>query len=359
MASTVGLTAPPIVAPAGMEPHPSWAVASRVQSAPVEAEPTRHEQPVAQAGTVALDPEGLVMEQFLIEEVELVADGLRFPEGPVALGDGTVLVVEIERGTLTRIGPGGEVDVVAQCGGGPNGAAVGPDGAVYLCNNGGRWPHFSGGSIQRVDIDTGEVAVLYDSFEGRSLAGPNDLVFDTSGNFWFTVTGKFRDVDRDFGEIYYASPAGDRLDRVLHRLDAPNGIGLSPDGRTLYYSESVTGRLYRRAVTGDGTLEDAGVHDPAALVCGPPGIHLFDSLAVQGDGSICVGTLVSGRLTVAAPDGSRVRQYRLPDAFADSMPTNLCFGGDDLRTAYITLSETGRLVRCAWPEPGLATTFGR
>jgi gluconolactonase len=91
---------------------------------------------------------------------ETVASGLRFPEGPVAMPDGSVLVVEIERGTLSRISADGTVDVVAACGGGPNGAAVGPDGKVYVTNNGGfAWvdgmptvaaEDYVGGSIERV-----------------------------------------------------------------------------------------------------------------------------------------------------------------------------------------------------------------
>src|SRR5829696_6974627 len=70
-------------------------------------------------------------------EGKVVASGLRFPEGPVPLSDGSVLVVEIERGTLTRVLPRGTTEVVAFLGGGPNGAAIGPDGACYVCNNGG------------------------------------------------------------------------------------------------------------------------------------------------------------------------------------------------------------------------------
>lgn len=303
--------------------------------------------------------EGLVMPQSLLDDMVMIADGLAFPEGPIALGDGSVLVVEIERGTLTRVTPDGGREVVTECGGGPNGAAIGPDGAVYICNNGGRWPNFTGGRIERVDLDTGQVDVLYERFDGRPLAGPNDLVFDRSGDFWFTVTGKFRDVDRDFGEIYHASPSGDRLVRVIERLDAPNGIGLSPDGGTLYFAESVTGRLYRRAIIGRGEVEPAVSNDPATLVCGLPGLHLFDSLAVDVEGTICVGTLVSGRITAVSPDGSTVRQYRLPPPFEDPMPTNLCFGGPDRRTAYITLSESGRLVSCPWPVAGLALEFNR
>jgi gluconolactonase len=309
--------------------------------------------------TGELPSEGLLIAQSYLDDVKLVTEGLCFPEGPIALADGSVLVVEIERGTLTRVHPDGRQQVVAECGGGPNGAAIGPDHAVYICNNGGRWPNFAGGRIERVDLETGKVEVLYDNFDGRPLAGPNDLVFDRSGDFWFTVTGKFRDVDRDFGEIYHASPDGDHLVRAIERLDAPNGIGLSPDGGTLYFAESVTGRLYHRTITGRGEVVAAANNEPATLVCGLPGLHLFDSLAVDGEGNICVGTLVSGRITVIAPDGSSVRQYRLPPPFEDPMPTNLCFGGPDRRTAFLTLSETGRLVSCEWPVAGLALEFNR
>jgi gluconolactonase len=120
------------------------------------------------------------------------------------MSDGSVLLVEIERGTLSRVTPDGTVDVVAWCGGGPNGAALGSDGYVYVCNNGGfSWgwhdgwwlpsgvsESYSGGSIQRVDPGTGAVEKLYDSCDGVGLKGPNDLVFDHSGGFWFTDPGK-------------------------------------------------------------------------------------------------------------------------------------------------------------------------
>ena len=69
-----------------------------------------------------------------------ITDGLFFPEGPIAMPDGTVLVVEIARGTLTRVFPDGRKEIVAETGGGPTGAAIGPDGKCYVCNNGGfKW----------------------------------------------------------------------------------------------------------------------------------------------------------------------------------------------------------------------------
>ena len=294
-----------------------------------------------------------------------MAEGLVFPEGPVALGDGSVLVAEMRRGTISRVvvggdgGSGGGVEVVAECGGGPNGAAIGPDGALYVCNNGGYEPDYQGGRIERVDLETGKVDVLYEACEGQRLSGPNDIVFDGDGNLWFTDTGKFLADVRHYGRIYWGTPDGSEIVTAMGRVDAPNGIGLSPDGSTLYFAETLAGRLYRRRITGPGRLEHDRDHDPATLVCGLPGVQLFDSLAVAADGSICVGTLISGVITVASADGDRVDQYTLPEELADPMPTNLCFGGPDRRTAYITLSETGRLVACTWPTPGLPLAFDR
>src|SRR5690554_2141442 len=129
-----------------------------------------------------------------------IADNLQFPEGPVLMEDGSVVFVEIKKGTLMRQYPDGVLAEVAYLGGGPNGAALGPDGAIYVCNNGGFEFHeepdllrpigtpdsYVGGSIQRVDLETGEVQTLYGGSQGPFLKGPNDLVFDKKGNFWFT-----------------------------------------------------------------------------------------------------------------------------------------------------------------------------
>ncbi len=186
-----------------------------------------------------------------MQDARVIAAGLRFPEGPVALADGSVALVEIARGTVTRVSPDGSVDIVAETGGGPNGMAVGPDGAFYVCNNGGfLWrteagftrpvlqaPDYTGGRIERVDPETGQVTVVYDRCGEHKLRGPNDIVFDEHGGFYFTDLGKVRDRDRDWGGVYYALADGSKIVEVAHPILTPNGIALSPDGKVLYVAE--------------------------------------------------------------------------------------------------------------------------
>jgi gluconolactonase len=299
-----------------------------------------------------------------------IASGLRFPEGPVWLRDGSVLCVELQGRTVVRVRDG-KVAVVAEPGGSPNGLAIGPDGAGYVCNSGG-WgfqevmgltlpaleqpDDYSGGRIERIDLDTGAVQVLYTECDGHPLMGPNDLVFDEHGGMWFTDHGKMRARDRDHGGVYYAMPDGRSISEVIHPIDAPNGIGLSPDGGTLYVAETHTGRVLSWPVVAPGRVERTSpIGNGGHVVAGLPGFQLFDSLAVDGDGNVVVATLVTGALTVIAPGGEILDQVAVGDPFV----TNVCFGGADLATAYITCSGTGRLVSAPWPRPGAPLAYSR
>jgi gluconolactonase len=299
-----------------------------------------------------------------------IASGLQFPEGPVAMPDGSVILVEIARQTLSRVTPDGKVHLIAHLGGGPNGAAMGPGGKIYVTNNGGlSWVRrpgrlfpttqaddYAGGRIQIVDPETGKFETLYDACDGRRLRGPNDLVFDDAGGFWFTDLGKRRERDTDVGAVYYASADGSSIREAVFPLDRPNGIGLAPDGKTLYVAETMTARCWAFRLSAPGAIESAnGPYrgEKGTCLVGLGGYQMFDSLAVDREGHIAVATLITGAVSDVWPDGRRVDQYVLPDM----MVTNVCFGGRDLRTAFATLSMGGTLVAFEWPRPGLPLPY--
>ena len=296
-----------------------------------------------------------------------VASGLKFPEGPIAMADGSVILVEMFGPRITRVRPDGTKETIAEIVGGPNGAAIGPDGALYLCNNGGCFTEvdfgglsfpgpfdpsrYSGGRIQRVDLSTGKVQDLYTTCDGRPLRAPNDLVFDNNGGFYFTDHG-IRDLGArtsDLTGIYYAKADGSSIVEVDFPAESPNGIGLSPDGKKVYWAETHTGRVFQRDIVSPGVLSPTMPGDTSAVLCGLPGLQLLDSLAVDGAGNVCVATLVNGGITVIAPNGEILRH--IPTG--DLLTTNICFAADGSNTAWITLSGTGRLVRMELPWPGL------
>src|ERR1700731_2917714 len=222
-------------------------------------------------------------------DVRVLATDLEFPEGPVVLPDGSVVLVEIRGQRLTRVWRDGRKQVVAEIPGGPNGAALGPDGKIYVCNNGGfTWiptrnmimpgpqpEDYRGGSIQRVDLQGGKVETVIDKCGEHGLPGPI----------------KPRDV------IY----RGERGKPIA-------GLG---------------------------------------------GYQMFDSLALEANGNVCVATLISGCISVIAPDGTLVEQVPT----GDRVTTNIAFGGPELKTAYITLSGKGELIAMDWARPGLPLNF--
>ena len=332
------------------------------------------------------------MSGFRISDFSLLASGLGYPEGPVYQPDGSVLVVEVQGGKLTRINRDGTQQTVAKFNSdpnvpaGPNGAAIGPDGAIYVCNNGGlTWvelnespknlrtqvplfqpPNFKTGSIARVS--NGQISTLYAAFNGMPLRSPDDLVFDKNGNFWFTDWGKLRPTDRDVTGIYYAQADGKSITQApQHRgRSAPNGIALSPNDDRLYVAET-----YARWIV-YWQLDDTGaiIPNPNTL----DGSYLLtaniagqlDSMAVDEEGNVYVATMlpkgqdptVPGGITVISPEGMILDFIELMvEGMPEPLPSNICFGGKDRRTAFITLAGTGRLVSCEMKIPGKPLHF--
>ncbi|MBM3394904.1 MAG: SMP-30/gluconolactonase/LRE family protein [Betaproteobacteria bacterium] len=304
-------------------------------------------------------------------KIREVTRGLQFPEGPVAMSDGSVILVEIARGTVSRVAADGKVSVVANNGGGPNGAAIGPDGALYVCNNGGfKWfndpklgirpagqgDDYSGGRIERVNLSTGKVERVYGDCNGRGLRGPNDLVFDAHGCMWFTDLGKVRERDLDQGGVYHARADGGAIREVVHPFMTPNGIGLSPDGKTLYVCETVGARLWAFDITGTGEVAKLPFPSPHGGRCvyNGRGYQRYDSMCVDAFGNALIATLVMGGITSISPDGALVTHVPLSDIYT----TNCCFGGRDMRTLFVTLSGEGKLIAIDdWPTPGLPLAY--
>ena len=239
------------------------------------------------------------------KEYTEITNDLMFPEGPISMPDGSIILVEIARGTLTQVHSNGSKDILAELGGGPNGAAIGPDGCVYVCNNGGfEWHNidgllipggqgddYSGGRIEKVDIKSGSVETIYTECDGNPLKGPNDIVFDKEGGFWFTDLGKSYGRQKDQGALFYATPDGKFIKEVVFPIESANGVGLSPDEDIVYVADTTPGRLWGYPITEPGVIsgpKSFGVHSGMHFVHGSSELALFDSLAVDSEGWINV-----------------------------------------------------------------------
>ena len=299
-------------------------------------------------------------------DIEIVADSLGFPEGPVWMEDGSIILVEIAKGCITRVWGDGKQETIATPGGGPNGAAIGPDGALWICNSGGFTFHqrngllipghcpddYSGGRIERVDLATGTVERVLDTVGDFPLKGPNDLVFDRHGNLYFTDHGKTYPRHRDFGGLFFLENGADQAVELDHHHTSPNGVGLSPDEQTVYMADTMTARLWAFDLSAPGQITPASPFNKGRVVATMPDLQYFDSLAVTAAGNVCVATILNGGITTITPDGAH---SHVP--FADPFVTNICFGEAGFEQAWVTLSGTGQLARCKWAEPGLKLNY--
>lgn len=349
-------------------------------------------------------------------QTKILANTLAYPEGPIYCNDGSILLVEIKGERLTRVKPDGTVTTVAAIPGGPNGAAVGPDDqgdvCIYICNDGGfNWlpyplppekptlvigttqpANYSGGKVQKINLNTGKLSDLFSETTippayppipdptanppiltqwnpPFTLKGPDDIVFDKSGGAWISDFGKQRVTDKDITGVYYISPDGGSIRQAIYPLDSPNGIALSPDGKWLYVALTYERKILKYQVAEGGKfIPNPKTLDGSYLLTGGfKDSALLDSMAVDALGNLYVATMlpegqnpgINGGITIVSPEGEILDfvEITLPDGAVAPMPSNICFGGPDMKTAYITCGASGYLISMPSAIPGLKLNF--
>ena len=291
--------------------------------------------------------------------MERIATGLAYPEGPVVTADGSLYVVELGAGDVRRISDDGNHPVVADLGGSPNGATLDGAGRLVVCNNGGKHPPAPStgdqpgkdegtAAIQSVDPADGATMTLLEGIDGTALSAPNDICPDRAGGFWFTDPSWvfLDDGMAGPGSICHLDASG-TVARVHTGLRFPNGLALDEAGGTLFVTESSTGSVWAFTVDGPGVVRDPR---PFAT-CGDGGLP--DGMAVDSAGRLLVAGHGTGNVHVFAPDGSALEPIVMG---AECGLSNLCFGGPDFDTLFITAAAPGEVYATTWSTPGLPIT---
>jgi gluconolactonase len=282
------------------------------------------------------------------------ATGFQFPEGPSFDNDGNLFIAELAAGRVSKMAPDGTWQVFADLGGSPNGTAFGPDGHLYVCNNGGWWaPEESTGNlpgkggqqpkIQRLTLG-GDVEDVVVEIDGRPLNSPNDLCFDASGNYYFTDPIWPNDEGIVIpGDICFVSSTGDAR-RVHTGLIYPNGLAVFEDQSTLVVAESGTGRLVAFDLPSPGVLTNERTFGWLGIGVIP------DGMCLDSTGRLLVCGHGSGKIHVFPGEGGlRLLTVEIDDKDV----TNVCFGGPDFSTLYITASDHGQIITVPWDVPGM------
>lgn len=276
---------------------------------------------------------------------ELLAGPEAITEGPVWDG-GALFYTSIARSEIRRYSPGSNtIATVYRNTNESNGLALGPDGALYACEG-------ASGMVARYDR-AGVKTIIASQFEGRRFNSPNDLVIDRAGRIWFTDPryGEQAGRELDHDSVYRLTPAAAGaaawdVERLTFDTTRPNGLLLSPDGRTLYvaqsdYSPESVRQLRAYPVEADGTLGQFSLLHDFGDARGIDGMRWDDDWEIM---ATC-GWELSGpgsRITIFAANGSVLEEHPVPAG----RPTNCAFGGIDLADLYVTTIE-GHLYRVA------------
>ncbi|MDF7774846.1 SMP-30/gluconolactonase/LRE family protein [Sphingomonas sp. AOB5] len=266
-----------------------------------------------------------------------IASGLGFTEGPVWTRRGTLQLVGLSRGLIYDLDPAtGEILAAVQAGGAPNGLAEDAAGTIWIAQKGdeanGQPP-----AIQM--LSNGVVTTVSD----RDFHAPNDLVTGPDGRIWFTDP-QGHDLDAPIlpGRIWSMHPVSHACRIEADGLAFPNGLAFSADGKSLFVAETMTSRIVRFDCTESGI---GTAHPHAVLPEGRP-----DGIAFDRSGRLHVAATDAAAVMVFDCDGELVERLELPGGY----PTNLCFGGEGLRTLFVTSAKGGKVYAIDREIAGLA-----
>jgi gluconolactonase len=248
-----------------------------------------------------------------------------FLEGPCFDGQGNLTCVDIPFGRVLRVSPEGAWSVAAQYEGWPNGLKVRPDGS-YLITDYRR-------GLVSVDQTTGVVSDVLRTRYSESFKGVNDLTIAPNGDVLFTDQGQTGLHDPS-GRVYRLS-LSNTLTILINNGPGPNGIALSPDGKSLFVAMTRDNAVWRAAVMPDGNVSKVGRFVSFFGATGPDGI------AFDARGRLWVAHPSGDCVWIVAASGEIAGRVRLP---AGAFPTNLAFAHDGSH-ALITASGEGALYR--------------
>jgi len=262
--------------------------------------------------------------------VSVFATGFKFPEGPVFDRDGNLFVVDVDTGEISKISPEGQVKTFVNTGGGPNGAKFHANGDLFVADR--------QKGIIAISPD-GKMRVIVDHYQGKKFYGPNDLIFDSRENLYFTDPHG-SSAENPFGCVYRFSSSGE-LTCLASGLAFPNGLVLSQDERFLFVAITRKNRVLRFVL--DPPPFRSYLFSQLSGGWGP------DGMAFDVAGNLYVAHYGGGDVVILNPKGDLIE--RVP--VSGGHPTNVAFGGPDRKTAYVTEVATGSIYRFDADHPGL------
>lgn len=258
-----------------------------------------------------------------------------FLEGPAFDREGRLYVVDIPFGRIFRVGPDGAWEVIAEYDGWPNGLRVHRDGSLWVADR--------KQGILRFDPAKGVPETILGHRWTERLKGPNDLVFSTGGDLFFTDQGQTGLQDPS-GRVYRLSASG-RLDCLIDCVPSPNGLVLNADETVLYVGASRANAIWRVPLEPTEQPEKVSLFIQLSGGGGP------DGLALDAEGGLAIAHSGLGAVWIFSPLGEPL--YRLRSA-AGLNTTNLAYGGPDRRAVFITESATGTILKARVPVAGRA-----